>query len=33
MHALLQFARQNLHPLFPDMPTAEELAKTIAHGR
>ena len=28
VHALLQFARRTRHPLFPDVPTAEELAKT-----
>jgi tripartite-type tricarboxylate transporter receptor subunit TctC len=28
MHPLLQFARHTRHPLFPDVPTAEELAKT-----
>jgi tripartite-type tricarboxylate transporter receptor subunit TctC len=28
MHVLLQFARRTRHPLFPDVPTAEELAKT-----
>jgi tripartite-type tricarboxylate transporter receptor subunit TctC len=28
MHVLLQFARQTRHPQFPDVPTAEELAKT-----
>lgn len=28
VHALLQFARHTRHPLFPDVPTAEELAKT-----
>jgi tripartite-type tricarboxylate transporter receptor subunit TctC len=28
IHAMLQFARRTRHPLFPDVPTAEELAKT-----
>lgn len=28
MHVLLQFARKTRHPLFPNVPTAEELAKT-----
>jgi tripartite-type tricarboxylate transporter receptor subunit TctC len=28
VHVMLQFARHTRHPLFPDVPTAEELAKT-----
>ncbi|HWG04834.1 MAG TPA: hypothetical protein VG271_07455, partial [Beijerinckiaceae bacterium] len=28
MHVVLQFARKTRHPLFPDAPTADELAKT-----
>src|SRR6202007_895142 len=28
MHAILQFARKTRHPLFPDVPTADELVKT-----